>query len=586
MLTIDDWARHLHTEDRDRVTEAVTELLEGTTPELRLEFRVVTAQGKVRWLLTLGRLQCDALGQPLRMSGINLDITERVASTEQLRARTAQLQALADHTPDILARFDRSLRHVFVNRAIEVATGRPAASFIGKTNREIGMPRARCEEWDTAIYSVFASGLPCDLQFSFNSPDQTRYFHARFVAEKGADGSTAHVLAIVANETTQVLAQRALQESDLRKNEFLATLAHELRNPLAPIRNAVQILRMQPGEQAGEQRGQWATGVIDRQLTAMTRLIDDLLDISRISRGNFELKRKHIDLQVVMQAAIETSRPLIEECGHRLNVMLPAEPITIDADATRLSQICLNLLNNAAKYTEHGGQIDLRVEREGLDVVLSVIDTGIGIPPDRLQNVFEMFSQVESALSRSQGGLGIGLALVRRLVEMHGGQVCAVSAGLGRGSRFTVRLPIIVMPSGDIEVQAVPAQSARSDSDVSLRILVVDDNEDAAASLAMLLEMMGNVVHTAHDGEQAVAVAAQCQPSVVLCDIGLPLLNGYEVCKRIRQAPWGQGIHMIAVTGWGQDNDRRQSAEAGFDEHLLKPVDPAVRMEMLSNLVV
>ena len=394
--------------------------------------------------------------------------------------------------------------------------------------------------------------------------------------------------------------KEALRDADRRKNEFLATLAHELRNPLAPVRNAVEILRMK-GPDIPELH--WARDIIDRQTQAMTRLIDDLMDISRINQGKLELKREQVELANIVQGAIETSRPLIESMGHELTVTLPPGPVIVDADLTRLAQVFLNLLNNAAKYTERGGRIELMASVEcrvasgepenpaslatrhsTLDtpfVVVSVTDTGIGIPADKLPTLFEMFSQVEGALSRSQGGLGIGLCLVKRLVEMHGGSVEARSGGLGQGSEFVVRLPIVVE-------QTYPRQ-ASDDGDQAqptsdLRILVVDDNRDAAESLAMLLKMMGNNVHTAHDGEEAVTAAREFQPQLVLCDIGLPKLNGYEACRQMKAQAWDKNMILIAVTGWGQDDDRRKSAAAGFDHHLIKPVDPQTLMKLLAKL--
>ena len=372
--------------------------------------------------------------------------------------------------------------------------------------------------------------------------------------------------------------EEALKDADRRKDEFLATLAHELRNPLAPVRNAVEILRMK-GPDIPELH--WARDIIDRQTQAMARLIDDLMDISRINLGKLKLKREQVELANIVQGAIETSRPLIENMGHELTMTLPPGLVIVDADRTRLAQVFLNLLNNAAKYTERGGRIDLRAELQGSDVVVSVTDSGIGIPADKLPTIFEMFSQVEGALSRSQGGLGIGLCLVKRLVEMHGGSVEAQSGGPGQGSEFVVRLPIVVE-------QTYPRQ-ASDDGDKAqptsdLRILVVDDNRDAAESLAMLLKMMGNNIHTAHDGEEAVTAAREFQPNVVLCDIGLPKLNGYEACRQMKAQAWDKNMILIAVTGWGQDDDRRKSEAAGFDHHMVKPVDPQALMKLLAGL--
>jgi signal transduction histidine kinase len=376
------------------------------------------------------------------------------------------------------------------------------------------------------------------------------------------------------NETLEErVAERtqALRETDRRKDEFLATLAHELRNPLAPVRTAAQVLRMN-GPATPEL--QWARDVIDRQVQQMTRLIDDLMDVSRI--------RGHVELAKVVMGAVETSRPLIDENGHELTLTMPPGDLIVDADEVRLTQVFMNLLTNAAKYSERGSRIDLRAQRQGSDVVVTVKDTGIGIPPAKLQSIFEMFSQVEAALSRSRGGLGIGLCLVKQLVEMHGGHIEARSEGPGKGSEFVVRLPVVV--GQGVAGRASDAGGAALVS--QLRVLVVDDNRDAASSLAMLLKVMGNDVRTAHDGDEAVQSAGAFRPDVVLCDIGLPKKNGYEVARAIREEPWGGQMVLIAVTGWGQDEDRRKSEEAGFDRHMVKPVDPHELMRLLAGLDV
>jgi len=394
----------------------------------------------------------------------------------------------------------------------------------------------------------------------------------------GATAVVQNIDAITRAEQALRQSEEALREIDRRKNEFLATLAHELRNPLAPIRNAVQILHIR-GPAVPEL--QWARGVIDRQIQQMTRLIDDLMDVSRINQGKIELKRERVALATVVQGAVETSRPLIDQFGHELTVNLPPQSVYLDADLTRLAQAFSNLLNNAAKYTERGGAISLTAERQGGDVVVSVKDSGIGIPGDSLRNIFELFSQVQGTSERSQGGLGIGLSLVKQLVEMHGGTIEARSEGRGKGSEFVVRLPIVV------EEKDAPAYRGGERPVVltlARRILIVDDNRDAADSLGMMLRMMGNEIHTAYDGEEAVSAAAKFKPQVALLDIGLPKLNGYEVCRRIRQQPWGEPMVLIALTGWGQEDDKRKAEDAGFDRHMVKPVDPSSLITLLGSL--
>ena len=366
-----------------------------------------------------------------------------------------------------------------------------------------------------------------------------------------------------------------LREADRRKDVFLASLAHELRNPLAPIRTGVAILRMT----GAEARAPTVLAMMERQLQHMARLLDDLLDVSRISRGKIALHRERIDLRDVIEAAVETNRPLIEEMGHAFAVSAPAAPAFLNADPVRFAQILSNLLNNAAKYTPPGGRIALKAEHRGGEVEVSVTDNGIGIPGESLESIFEMFTQIGGASSNTQGGLGIGLSLAKGLVELHGGTIQAYSEGPGRGSDFRVRVPTQLT----LHAAAAPSASTTA-TQQRLKILVVDDNRDAAASLSMLLELKGHVVRSAYDGENALQLAGEFLPDVVLLDLGMPKMNGYEACRRIRAQPWGEQMTLIAVTGWGQDEDRRKCTAAGFDGHLVKPVDPSTLEELSLHL--
>lgn len=371
--------------------------------------------------------------------------------------------------------------------------------------------------------------------------------------------------------------EQALQEADRRKNDFLATLAHELRNPLAPIRNAVELLRMK-GPLPTDKRG--PVEVIDRQARALTRLVDDLLDISRITQNRLELRREPASLSAIVEAAVEASRPLIDAGGHNLAVNLPDEPIVLLADVTRVAQVISNLLNNAARYSDQRGHIHVTVQRDDMEAVVTVADEGIGIPAAMLGRVFDMFVQVDRAQERGRGGLGVGLALSRQLVEMHGGTISASSGGPGLGSTFEIRLPI----ASEVEA-SVRATGARGDLPTSrLRMLVVDDNRDSVDSLSALLRLMGNDVQMAYDGVEAVHAAHTFRPDVVLLDVGLPLRNGYDAARLIRGEEWGRDMVLIALTGWGQEQDRKRSREAGFDHHLVKPVDPKVLMTLVSEL--
>lgn len=359
-----------------------------------------------------------------------------------------------------------------------------------------------------------------------------------------------------------------LTAADRRKDEFLATLAHELRNPLAPIRNSIQLLQMQ-GVKGSDLSV--AHAIIDRQVMQMTRLVDDLMDVSRISQGRVRLRKEKIDLEEVVRTAIETARPVLEEARHELSVELPKLPILLDGDPVRLAQVIANLLNNAAKYTENGGSIRLSARRDGNEAVVTVADNGIGIATEHLPRVFEMFSQEAPALQRSQGGLGIGLSLVKGLVELHGGSVSAHSRGAGMGSEFEVRLPIV---SRMRETADELDKGMLNGSSRCCKVLVVDDNRDHAESLGMLLELKGHVAETASDGQEGIDKAKKFHPEVILLDIGMPKQNGYECAQRIRQQPWGQDLVLVALTGWGQDQDKQMAMEAGFDHHLTKPVDP------------
>jgi signal transduction histidine kinase len=370
-------------------------------------------------------------------------------------------------------------------------------------------------------------------------------------------------------------AEEKLRDADRCKDEFLAMLAHELRNPLAPIRNSLHILQLHMPEDESLRR---PLEVIDRQSRQLAGLVDDLLDVSRITRGRINLRLQTLELAPIVDQAVETSRPLLEARRHYFHIQLPDEPIYVRADSTRLAQVILNLLNNAAKYTDEGGYIRLSVERSGDEVVLRVRDNGIGIAPEMLPKIFELFAQGERTLDRSQGGLGIGLTLVRRLVELHGGRVQAFSEGLGHGSEFAVRLPIVqksdALREGNDTVENLSSLAAGQSTLASRwRVLIVDDNRDSADSLSTLLQMLGYDAYTAYDGESGLSKAKQFSPDIALLDIGLPRLSGLEAARQIRNDPGLRDAFLIAMTGYGQEEDRRRSLEAGFNAHLVKPVD-------------
>jgi PAS domain S-box-containing protein len=373
------------------------------------------------------------------------------------------------------------------------------------------------------------------------------------------------------NRLEQQVKEHAAALSDLhrRKDEFLAMLSHELRNPLAPLANAVHLLRLKRAEDAIQRE---TTKIIEHQVGQLSRLVDDLLEISRITTGRLRLRQERIVVSGVVERAVQSARPLIEKCQHELTISLPPEPIWLYADATRLEQVIVNLLTNAAKYSNEPGRIWLTIEQEADECVLRARDTGVGIDPELMPRIFQLFTQAERSLDRSQGGLGIGLALVHRLVEMHGGRV-EVHSSLGQGSEFVVRLPVVGTATADEPQPPSPSQEITEPSGPSLRILVVDDNVDAAKMLSMLVRATGHDVQTAHDGPTAVQAVLDYRPDVVLLDIGLPKMNGYEVAKRIRSEPVLENVVLVAMTGYGQDEDRQRSQEAGFNHHLVKPGD-------------
>jgi signal transduction histidine kinase/DNA-binding response OmpR family regulator len=433
-------------------------------------------------------------------------------------------------------------------------------------------PSASPEPATTAlVLPLCARGQPCAALALSREPSGRRFGPAEL-----SMAETLASRAAVALENAHLY--QDVQQADRQKNEFLSMLAHELRNPLAPIRNAVHVMRLQG---PGAPELQWARDVIDRQVKHMVRLVDDLLDISRITRGKIRLKLEPVDMAAVVAEAVEASRPVIEARRHGLEVSVAAEPLRVNGDAARLAQVLTNLLNNAAKYTDEGGRIWLTVVPEDGAVVARVRDTGVGIPAEALASVFNLFTQMDRSLDRSQGGLGIGLTLVRRLVEMHGGSVEARSEGPGRGSEFVVRLP-------PFREEPVPADAGGADSaqagSPGCRVLVVDDNVDAADSLAMLLRLGGCEVRLAHSGADAVEAAPVFRPQLVILDIGLPGMDGYEVARRLRADPVTRGAALVAVTGYGREEDRALSREAGFDHHLVKPVDFGLIRGVLASL--
>jgi signal transduction histidine kinase/ActR/RegA family two-component response regulator len=433
-----------------------------------------------------------------------------------------------------------------------------------------------------AIDESIANRTRYEIEYRTLSPaGQEKWVRAIGRTFYDAQGNPIRFDGVTLDITERKRAEEALKENDRRKDEFLAMLAHELRNPLAPIRNAAQVLKLTGPPDANQQ---WAREVIERQAQHLTRLVDDLLDVSRITSGKVTLQRETLDLSAVIQRAVEASRPLIDARKHRLTVALAAEPLRVAGDLTRLVQAVSNLLNNAAKYTDEGGSIEVTTGREGAEAVVRVRDDGLGLAADLLPHVFDLFTQAERSLDRSQGGLGIGLTLVRQLVEMHGGRAEAKSDGPGRGSEFEVRLPLLEAPTSEPGGRGAERRTPNAERRTALRVLVVEDNVDSAEMLSFMLKLGGHETRMAHDGWAALEAARQFQPQVILCDIGLPGMNGYEVAQQLRAQPPFKQTRLVAISGYGQDEDRRRSKDAGFDYHLTKPVEPDALAALLESL--
>lgn len=503
------------------------------------------------------------------------DVTEQKRAQRELRDQKENLQTLLETLP--LAVF---IAH---DPEARVITGNPAAAELLRMPPGSNLSMTAPGGERPSHFRVVRDGEPVPPEsLPIQRAARGEIVEAEPVDHRFDDGTTVHTLiwarpltdaagrprgsvASILDITELRSAERSLREAARRKDRFLATLAHELRNPLAPIGYALEIMKHSPSD---AERLQNARDTMARQLAHLVRLVDDLLDVSRITRDRLELRLERVELSAILTQAVETCRPLLDKGAHELTLDLPPDPVMLDADPVRLTQVFGNLLGNSCKYTDPGGAVRVSAVREGDEVVVSVRDTGIGLAPGALERVFDMFTQVDASRERLRGGLGIGLTLAKGLAEMHGGSMRAYSEGLGRGSTFVVRLPTAAAGSGpapDRKTEAAAPSAVR-------RVLVVDDNREAADSLALLLETTGHTAWTAYDGPDAVAAIERLTPEVVLLDIGLPGMNGYEVCRAARSRPGGDRLTVVALTGWGRDEDRRQSHEAGFDGHLVKPV--------------
>ena len=571
--TLDWWLARCHPADAARLRAELNENLTGR--RYSTHYRVRHAAGHYVDVWDQGIVFRDAAGKPFRAIGCTVDTTLQREAEEKTRRSEERFRLLADAMPQIVYVSGGDGRVEYLNSRWREYAGRDTATM---EDMAALVPsddlRDMAAKWRAAI----AAGTPLVAEFRLKhaASGEYRWFLTRSMPVRDADGQVVNWFGTSTDIHDQKSAEAALREADRRKDDFLALLAHELRNPLAPVRNGLQVLNLTaPADDAMAE----TRAMMGRQLGQLVRLVDDLLDVSRISRGKLDLRLERVNMAAVVADAAEACRSLVEAKSHTLTLDPGPEPVFVEGDAARLTQVVSNLLNNSAKYTPPGGRIRVGVTADETAVRVTVTDSGIGIPQGMLPRIFDLFTQVDRTLDMSQGGLGIGLSLVRQLLDLHGGTVSARSDGYGLGSEFTVQLPRCAPPE---PAAVVPAATAPSPA--RRRILVVDDNRDAADSLALMLQLMGHETHTGHDGLEAVALAAAHRPEVVLLDIGMPNLDGYGAARRIRELPGAADIVLVALTGWGQEEDRRKSAAAGFNRHLVKPVDLAALQDVLATL--
>ncbi len=590
-LTYEAAFEALHPDDRDRIRDAVAAAIRPDNPSpYTEEYRVVHPNGAIRWVFGKGRAnfeQTEAGRRLVSFDGTVMDITEQRELREELQELATRLQ--------------------FVLKTAQI--GEWALNLVTGTAHR-SLTHDKCFGYDELLpewsYEIFLSHVHpedkevVDHKFHQAMKDQSDWdFECRVIWPDQTihwiEGHGSHYQTAISNESSMLgtvkdisdrkkqenqlrdLAVR-LSEADRRKDDFLATLAHELRNPLAPIRTGLEVMKLSKDDPDTIEE---IRCTMERQTQQLIMLVDDLLDVSRITKGKLELRKCRVELADVVQSAVEASRPFVSESNHKLIVNIPQEPIYLDADPNRLTQVLSNLLNNSTKYTPEGGRIRLSAERQNNDVVISVEDNGLGIPSQMLDRIFEMFTQIDRPQEKGYTGLGIGLSLVKSLVEMHDGKIEVHSEGSGNGSLFRVRLPILLERNDEKPI--ADQNEGPTSPKTKRKVLVVDDNKAAATMLGMVVKMLGNEVRKAHDGEEGIEVAEEFMPDVIFMDIGMPKMNGYEAARHIRLQPWSNGMTLIALTGWGQEEDKLKTKEAGFDYHLVKPAEPATIQELLDN---
>jgi PAS domain S-box-containing protein len=578
-VAIDQWWNLVHSEDRERVLSGMAALMRSTDSDFYDEFRVTRGRLGLRWLASKGRVVRGLSGEPIRFIGINIDITERKVAEEALRSSERNFRELANSMPQIVWAAGPDGINDYFNRRWYEFTGLDDRVHRPDPWQAVLHPEDMPEflrRWEESV----STGREYQVESRFWDVRRSEYrwYLTRALPVHNDRDEIVRWFGTCTGIHDQKQLQNTLREQDQRKDEFLAMLAHELRNPLSPLMAASELIGL---DRSISPEVRELSLVLSRQTEQLKRLIDDLLDVSRISRGRLELHREPVALNQAVAAALDVSKDLVGTQQHTLTVDLPEEPLTVDGDKVRLSQIVGNLLINAAKYTPRGGQIHLHMRRDGGSAVISVRDNGIGIPGNMLNKVFGLFTQVDSSATRTQGGLGIGLMLVKTLVEMHGGSVTVTSEGDGRGSEFIVRLPLCEfaardrIPMGDGEI---------GDELRPLQILVIDDNRSASHLLSRLLHRLGHSVKTADSAKSGLGMLEADSPDVLFSDIAMPDVSGYELARQVRAMPLKKRPVLVALTGYGQESDRQASLAAGFDRHLTKPVSLEVLQALLQSL--
>ncbi len=585
---IDLYLEKIHVEDRESVLESIAGSIRQGTP-YRAEYRVQRPDGTFRWVLARGRVEHDENGAAARLPGLVVDITEQKAAIAAQRESEMRLQLALDAaemgtwevTEDRQLITDRQFCELF--GLPENSDFEAAVSVVHPDDRQMVL-----DHIDAALNPE--DPVPYSVEYRIVRPGSTdRWIYARGLSTFTGTGDRRrleHFNGIVTDITGSRklredlrLAADRLADADRRKDEFLATLAHELRNPLAPIRTGLQVLQQ---TDECDQAHSDVIRTMQRQTDQMVHLIDDLLDVSRITRGKLKLRLQQVDLRDIARGGIEAAEPLIAQNRHELSVTLPPDPVVVRGDATRLTQVITNILTNAAKYTPAGGKIDLRLHAVDDHAVLQVADNGLGIPEEMRESIFDLFKQIDRSAEGTYTGLGIGLTLVKTLLDMHGGEISVASEGAGRGSEFTIRIPVLHEPAGPV-AQPEAGTDAPATIRPGLRVMIVDDNAAAAKMLQIVVKTTGAVVQTAGDGLEAIELAETFRPEVVLMDLGMPRMNGYEAAAHLRLQPWGRDIRLVALSGWGQESDKERTAAAGFDAHLVKPADADTLRRMLAE---